>query len=151
MSHQQCYCSNFSNEGFDHPSEGLRDSAQAQAFISVTHSQCIQATTETYSRKQEEVRSDKISKLSDLRNNWHCKSETCCQQDIWSPEGSAWETASYQEGGEYKSMCSSRTQQERSHYLCCRTTQCVPASCTSLQPSLNRMGQIEKITCLLHP
>lgn len=64
-------------------------------------------------------------------------------------KGIVWETESYQEGGEYKSMCTSMTQQQRSHFLHCRTTQCVPASCISLQPSQNRTGQIEKVTCLL--
>lgn len=102
-------------------------------------------------KQKRRVQSDGISKLCDLHNNdWHCKHEACCQQDIRSWKGSVWETASYQEGGEYKSTCTSRPWQRISHYLCCRTTQRVPALCTSLQPSQNRMGQKEKVTCLLY-
>lgn len=149
MNHQQHYCSNFSKEGFGHPSEGQCSGPGLQYSDPFLVHPCLnwnlfQKTTKGYS-----LMGFRNCTMPDLHNDWHCKSETCCQQDIWRPKGSVCETASYQERGDYKSMCTSRTQQQRSHFPHCRTTQCVSASCTSLQPSQNRMGQTEKVTCLL--
>lgn len=149
MNHQQHYCSNFSKEGFiTHLRDWvavLRPRPPVQWPILSAPLPQLRLIPEN-NRK---VQSNGISELCDLHNDWHCKNGTCCQQDIWKTKRSVWETASYQERGEYKSMCTSRTQQQGSHFLHCRTTQCVSASFTSLQPSQNRMGQTEKVTCLL--
>lgn len=92
MNHQQQYRSDFSKQEFDPPAEGLSDSAQAP-LPSFSDPASLAASQPQLQCIPEGKRGG--YSLMGFQNcvmhttmTQHCKSETCCQQDIWSPKQS---------------------------------------------------------------